>query len=171
MINARITLPIPGPRKAANAMASSIPGKDRNALISSRFTKRSNQPPEYPASMPMISPIEPQPHTTEMATSKETRAPKTGRRKNVAARPVGAHPVSVRGCREPNRQILSGWIGRNDPRGEQSCEDQDDCSNESGTSQDALPQKLPQRCQDAQESRTRGSMSVYSKSVSKFTTT
>jgi hypothetical protein len=34
-----------------------------------------------------------------------------------------------------------------------------------------LTQKLSQRSPEAQDSRTRGSISVYSKSVSKFTTT
>ena len=60
---------------AAKAIASRIPGNERNALISTTLINRSNQPPMYPASAPIARPITPAPTTTLTLTSIETRVP------------------------------------------------------------------------------------------------
>src|SRR5580765_5516248 len=54
-----MTFPMPGPKNAANAIASKIPGNDKNALMSRRLMKRSNQPPREPAGNPIARPFRP----------------------------------------------------------------------------------------------------------------
>ncbi len=101
MISARITLPMPGPKNAANAIASKIPGNERNALIRMMLTKRSSHPPKYPASAPMASPISPAPKTTLTLTSMETRAPYTTRAKT--SRPSSSVPIQCAALGEASR--------------------------------------------------------------------
>src|SRR6266853_3154204 len=111
-VKARMTLSNPGPRKAANAMARRIPGKERNELIRTMLTKRSNAPPKYPAREPSARPTTPAPSTTDTPTSNETRAPY--RVRDRTSRPSSSVPNQ---CCAPGGRKRSGRLWAAGSRG------------------------------------------------------
>ena len=171
MTSAMITLLMPGPRKAANAIAKRIPGNDKKCVDEQQIH----------------DPIEPATSVTREHSDHEAGDSATaddgdrhherdaravnGARERVAPKFVSAHPVRSRRWLQAGRQILCGGICGCDPRREQRNRDEQRSDGKPDSRQDALAQKLPQLVAGSHDSLTRGSITEYKTSVSRLTST
>ena len=155
-----MTLPMPGPKNAAKAMASKIPGNDK---------KRVDQQKIYEAIKPSAQKTgEETDGEAGRATSqdngdcdkeRDARAVNSSR-KCVTAEFIRAHPVGAGRGFQARGKMLSGRVRRGDPGREQRCENKNERSGKSRSSYKTLPKKLAKRGKGDHESRTRGSMTA-----------